>query len=215
MDIETTVQSEVTYIWNLEKVVQMNLFVGQEERCRHRERMCGHQGAGAQGSESESCSVVSDSLRPHGLYSPWNPAGQNTGVGSLSLLQGISPTQEVNPGLLHCRQILYQLSHKDRGWDELGELNWHIHTTFPMTWLLTSGGQGIGKDPDAVKDGREKEKEGDRRWDGCMASPTQRTWTWANPRRWWWTGRPECCSPWVLEESDTTWQTNNYIVYYV
>ena len=36
--------------------------------------------------ESESRSVVSDSLRPHGLYSPWSSAGQNTGVGSLSLL---------------------------------------------------------------------------------------------------------------------------------
>ena len=38
--------------------------------------------------------------------------GQNTGVGSLSLLQGIFPTQELNPGLVHHRQILYQLSHK-------------------------------------------------------------------------------------------------------
>ena len=51
--------------------------------------------------ESESLSVVSDSLRPHGLYSPWNPPGQNTGVGSLSFLQGIFPTQGSNPGLLH------------------------------------------------------------------------------------------------------------------
>ena len=51
-------------------------------------------------------------LRPHGLYSLWNSPGQNTGVGSLSLLQGIFPTQGSNPGLLHCRQILYQLSHK-------------------------------------------------------------------------------------------------------
>ena len=55
---------------------------------------------------------MSDSLRPHGLYSPWNSPGQNTGVGSLSLLQGIFPTQGSNPGLLHCRRILYQLSHK-------------------------------------------------------------------------------------------------------
>ena len=63
-------------------------------------------------NESESCSVVSDSSRPHGLYSPWNSPGQNTGMGSLSLLQGIFPTQGSNPGLPHCRQILYQLSHK-------------------------------------------------------------------------------------------------------
>ena len=48
----------------------------------------------------------------YGLYSPWNSLGQNTGVGSLSLLQGIFPTQGLNPGILHCRQIFYQLSHK-------------------------------------------------------------------------------------------------------
>ena len=44
--------------------------------------------------------------------SPWNSPGQNSGVGSLSLLQGIFPTQELNSGRLHCRQILYQLIHK-------------------------------------------------------------------------------------------------------
>ena len=44
--------------------------------------------------------------------SPWNSPGQNTGVGSLSLLQGIFPTQASNPGLPYCRRILYQLSHK-------------------------------------------------------------------------------------------------------
>ena len=61
---------------------------------------------------SESCSVVSDFLQPHGLHSTWNSPGQNTSVGSPSLLQGIFPTQRLNPGLPHCRQILYQLSHK-------------------------------------------------------------------------------------------------------
>ena len=61
---------------------------------------------------SESCSVMSNSLQPHGVYSPWNSPGQNTGVGSLSLFQGIFPTQGSNPGLMHCRWILYQLSHK-------------------------------------------------------------------------------------------------------
>ena len=62
--------------------------------------------------ESESQSVVSNSLKPHGLYSPWNSPGQNTRVGSLCLLLGIFPTQGSNPGLPHCRQIIYQLSHK-------------------------------------------------------------------------------------------------------
>ena len=55
---------------------------------------------------SESHLVVSDSLWPHGVYSSWNSWGQNTGVGSL--LQGNLP----NPGLLHCRWNLYQLSHQ-------------------------------------------------------------------------------------------------------
>ena len=62
--------------------------------------------------ESESFLVVSNSLWPLGLYSPWNSPGQNTGVGSLSLLQRIFPTQESNWCLLHCRQILYQLSYQ-------------------------------------------------------------------------------------------------------
>ena len=65
-----------------------------------------------QDSASESSSVVCDSLRLHGLYSPWNSPGQNNRVSSLSLLQGISPTQGLNPGLLHCRWVLYQLNHQ-------------------------------------------------------------------------------------------------------
>ena len=56
--------------------------------------------------KSESHSVMCNSLQPHGLYSPWNSPGQSTGVSSLSLLQGIFPTQGLNPGLLHCRQML-------------------------------------------------------------------------------------------------------------
>ena len=57
-------------------------------------------------SESERCSVMSNSSIP------WNSSGQNTGVGSLCLLQGIFPTQGLNPGLAHSRQILYHLSHQ-------------------------------------------------------------------------------------------------------
>ena len=61
---------------------------------------------------SESHSVMSDSLWPRGLYSPCNSPGQNIGVDSHSLLQGIFPTLGLNPGLPHCRRILYQLSHQ-------------------------------------------------------------------------------------------------------
>ena len=55
---------------------------------------------------------MSNSVGPHRLYNPWNSPGQNTRVGSLSLLQGIFPTRGSNPDLPHCRQILDQLSHK-------------------------------------------------------------------------------------------------------
>ena len=77
-------------------------------------------------SESESCSVMSVSLQPHGLYSPWNSPGWNTGVGSLSLLQGIFPNQGSNPGLLHCRRILYQLSQREA--HVYIYIHTHIHT---------------------------------------------------------------------------------------
>ena len=51
-------------------------------------------------------------LAAHGPYSPWNSPGQNTGVASLSLLQGILPTQELNPGSPTLQVDFYQLSHK-------------------------------------------------------------------------------------------------------
>ena len=56
---------------------------------------------------SQSCLTLCDPM-DH----PWNSPGQNTGIGSLSLLQGIFPSQGLNPGLLHCRQILDQLSYQ-------------------------------------------------------------------------------------------------------
>ena len=58
---------------------------------------------------TQSCPTLCD---PKDLYNPWNSPGQNTAVGSLSLLQGIFSTQESNPSLLHCRWILSQLNHK-------------------------------------------------------------------------------------------------------
>ena len=64
-----------------------------------------------------ACSVISDSLGPHGLeparlLCPWNSPGKNTGAGCHFLLQVVFPTQGCNPGLLHCKQILYCLSHQ-------------------------------------------------------------------------------------------------------
>ena len=52
-------------------------------------------------------------LRPMDYRIPWNSSGQNSGEGSHSLLQEIFPTQGSNTGLLHCRWILYQLSHQE------------------------------------------------------------------------------------------------------
>ena len=93
---------------------------------------------------SVSCSVVSNSLQLHGLQPtrllwPWNSPGKNGGAGCHSLLQGIFLTQVLNPGLLCCRQILYQLSHQgshasvntclgketNSQWCLLSERGWH------------------------------------------------------------------------------------------
>ena len=105
-------------------------------------------------------------------YSPWNSPGQNTGVGSLSLLQGSFPTQGWNLGLLHCRQILYQLSHKGsparavpppkalqetprkalgsglgRGWGEAAGTRGSRWRRSEQGKGLSSGGPGGGKSP--------------------------------------------------------------------
>ena len=78
---------------------------------------------------------MSDSLWPHGLYSPWNSSGQNTGVGSHSLLQGIFPTQGSNPGLPHCRQILYQLSRRR---SPIYDLLLLLLSRFSRVWLCAT-----------------------------------------------------------------------------
>ena len=70
---------------------------------------------------AQSCPTLCDTMD----CSPCNSPSQNTGVGSLSLLQGIFPTQGSNSGLPHCRQILYQLSHT-----EAEEINVPIHRGF-------------------------------------------------------------------------------------
>ena len=82
---------------------------------------------------------MSDSLWPYGLYSAWNSPGQNTGVGSLSLLQGIFPTQRSNSGLPHRRQFLLpaepQRKPKNTGVGSLSLLQ-GIFLTQESTWGL-------------------------------------------------------------------------------
>ena len=78
---------------------------------------------------------MSSSLWPCGLHSPWNSPGQNPGVGSLSVLQRIFPTQGLNSGLLHCRQILYQLSHQGSpflGQDPTFPVSEYLFKVFPL-----------------------------------------------------------------------------------
>ena len=74
-----------------------------------------------------------DSLWPHGPNSPRNSPGQNTGVGSCSLLQGIFPTQGLNQGLSHCRWILYQLSHEGSPVMQRS-LKWALHADLDMSF---------------------------------------------------------------------------------
>ena len=121
-------------------------------------------------SESESHSVMSDSMRPHGLFSPRNSPGQNTAVGSLSLPQGVSPPQESDPGLLHCRWPLYELSHKGSPglrtnikdqWNrtesrEKAQTNWFPTT---MLQLLHGGGRTVSSTNGAQKTERTYGKE--------------------------------------------------------
>ena len=84
-----------------------------------------------------SCSVVSTSLRPKDcsplglrLLCPWNLPGKNTSVSCHSLLQAIFRTQGLNPGLPHCRQILYHLSHQGSPYTLLLSSIMHV-ITFP------------------------------------------------------------------------------------
>ena len=89
-------------------------------------------------------------------FSPWNSPGQNTGVGSRSLLQGFFPTQGSNPGLLHCRQVLYQLSYQGSpGGREWGLIKWFLvrspHLLNPHLMETLAGvGDAVMRKPNPV-----------------------------------------------------------------
>ena len=85
--------------------------------CRQMLYHLSHQGSPKMSCCCQDASVVSDSVRPHGLQPTrllhlWDSPGKNNGVDCHFLLQGIFPTQGSNPGLPHCRQMLYRLSHQ-------------------------------------------------------------------------------------------------------
>ena len=84
----------------------------ERERVQVRERRGGGQRREKENKEKNEIVKWKSLSHVRVFATPWNSPGQNTGVDSLSLLQGIFPTQGMNSGLPHCRQILYQLSHK-------------------------------------------------------------------------------------------------------
>ena len=65
--------------------------------------------------------------------------GKNTGMGCHALLQGIFPTQGLNPGLPHCRQILYHLSH----WGSPRILEWVAYSLPRGNFLTQESNQGL------------------------------------------------------------------------
>ena len=96
-----------------------------------------------------SCSVMCNSLWFHGLQllHPWNFPGKSTGVGCHFLLQGIFPTQGLNPGLPRCRQTLYPLSHQGSPWDDPNihqEMNKQI-VIYSYNRILLSNKKDTGK----------------------------------------------------------------------
>ena len=96
---------------------------------------------------------MSGSLRPHGLSMEFS--GQNTGVGSRSLLQGIFPTQGSNLGLPHCRRILYQLSHKGSPLyvqQVIITEDWINSVKVDYKWFFTSLVAQLVKNPPAMQE---------------------------------------------------------------
>ena len=92
-------------------------------------------------SDSLCCWLLKSKLLCCETIHPWNSLGQNTGVGSLSLLQGIFPTQRLNPGLPRYRQILYRLSHKGNPvlWE--GPCKGHVVASRNQEWPLADSEQ--------------------------------------------------------------------------
>ena len=122
---------------------------------------------------SKGRSVISDSWRPHGIYSPWNSPGQNTGVGSQSLLQQIFLTQELNWGFLHCRWILYQLSHEGNPEKVINEIinSWlpggkHRRKEFGVDTYTVLSSSSVEKNLPAMEETRVASLGGKTPWRG-------------------------------------------------
>ena len=93
-----------------------------ESFCRHSQVTVPEMSPRYPQMKSFSVAQLSNSMQPHGLYPsrllyPWDFLGKNTGVGRHFLLQGIFLTQGLKPCLMHCKQVLYHLSHLGNPWD--------------------------------------------------------------------------------------------------
>ena len=121
----------------------------------------------------ESRSVVSNSLRPHGLYSSWNSLGQYTGVGSLSLLQGIFPTQGSN-------QVFCIAGRFFTSWATREPL--YLGIPDAKNCLF---GKNLVMGKIEVRRRRERQR---LRW--LDTSPILWTWVWVSSGSWWCTGKP-------------------------
>ena len=115
---------------------------------------------------------------------------QNTGMGSLSLLQGIFPIQGSNPGLPHCRRILYQLRHKG------GPIS---SVQFSRVWLFSTPWITACQASLSITNSLSLLKP--------CPSLTQWTWLWASSGSWWWTGRPGVLQSMRLQRVRHDWAT--------
>ena len=122
--------------------------------------------------------TVSLSPSPWSLYNHWSPSWPTF----------FPLTLRINPAWVKLLSKYFNIHWKDWGlsWSSNNLATWCkelTHWKRPWCWERLRTGE-----------------RDNRGWDGWMAPPTQRTWVWANSRRWWRTGKPvKCCSPWAAK----------------
>ena len=100
-----------THLWHLKDNTNESIPIQNRNRLTVTENKCMATKGERSGLVTQSCPTLqSHKLQLARVFCPWNSPGKNTGVSCHCLLQGIFLTQ--NPDLLHCKQILYHLSHQ-------------------------------------------------------------------------------------------------------
>ena len=105
---------------------------------------------------------------------------------------------------LDCKEIQPVHPKGNHSWIFIGRTDVEAET--PILWPPDKKNWLTGKDPDAGKDSRQKEKRMTG-GDGWMASPTRWTWVWASSRHWCWTGKPGVLQSKELQELGHSWAT--------